>query len=342
MGDFRQQIARDHPNDPHELRYGAGTVSSPAIASRIVALAAAVTAVGSARSAAAQTKPIMVIWQAPPECPTAAHVEAQVEANLARSGAVLVPVVAMVSVLGPTAGRWQASLLFQAGYTRAERKFEAESCEAIASAAALIITLWVEGGPDTPPPPAAAQDSEAPPGAPHLAPDRTSFVLMLNGLLDWGTMPDSPAGGMEATGGPIWTARGWRLRALAGLSFFPNRRTPLTEALDQADFQLFDVSGRGCATVVSGRFEIGPCAGAELAIMHGSGTNLQDGTQLWLSLLGSGLASWSISQAVAVFGRADIVVPTTRRIFFNPVSLNTIYEVPAVAVRVALGLELRF
>ena len=304
------------------------------------------TAVGSARSAAAQTKPIMVIWQAPAECPTAERVETEVEENLARSGAGMVPVVAMVSVHGPTAGRWQASLLFQAGYTRAERRFEAESCEAIASAAALIITLWVEGGPDTPPPPAAAQDSERPAIAPRIAPEivpeSAPFVLMLNGLLDRGTMPDPPGGGMEASGGPIWTFSDWHLRVLGGLSFFPNRRTPLMYLINQANFRLFDFTGRACATVVTGRFEIGPCAGLELAVMDGSGTELQASTQFWFSLLASGLASWSISPSVAVFGRADVVLPTARTTYLDSIPYgNTIYKVPAVALRGALGLELR-
>ena len=306
-----------------------------------MALLAAVMAIGGARFAAAQTKPIMVIWQAPPGCPTAERVQTEVEANLARSGAVMVPVVAMVSVRGPTAGRWQASLVFQAGYTRAERRFEAESCEAIASAAALIITLWVEGGPDTPPPPAAAEDPEKPPIAPTIEPARTRFVLMLNGLLDWGTMPDPPAGGMEAAGGPVWTFPGWRLRALAGLSFFPNRRTPLTGIVEQANFLLLDFSARGCLTVVSNRFEIGPCVGAELAVMHGSGTELQDSTQQWFSLSASAVAAWSISPAVAVFVRPEVVIPTGRRTFVNPPG-DTVYKVPAAAVRGALGLELRF
>ena len=197
------------------------------------------------------------------------------EDNLARAGAAPAPVVAMVSVSGPTDGRWQASLLFQVGYTRAERQFEAESCEAIASAAALVIALWAEGGPDVPPPPAPAPAPEKPPIAPVVEPGPPQFVLMLNGVLDWGTMPDPPGGGMEAAGGPIWTFPDWRLRALGGLSFFPNRRTPLMDtAVEQANFRLFDFSGRGCATVVSDRFEIGPCAGVELAIMQGSGTDL--------------------------------------------------------------------
>src|SRR5450631_8914 len=306
------------------------------VASRIGALVASVVALGSARLATAQIRPLVVIWQAPPECPTAAHVQAEVEGNLAHSAARPVPVLALVSVRAPTGGRWQASLLFQAGYTRAERRFEAESCEAIASAAALIIALWANGGPDALP---VDQASDKPRIAPGVDPDRTRFVLMLNGILDWGTMPDPPGGGMEAAGGPIWTVPGWRLRALAGLSFFPNRRTPLTVGIDQADFQLFNLSGRGCLTITRDRFELGPCAGVELAIMHGSGTTLQDSTQLWLSLLGSALASWSISPAVAVFGRVEVVVPTTQKSFATG---NVVYAVPDVAVRGALGLELRF
>ncbi len=291
---------------------------------------------------------MVVIWKAPPGCPSAGQVDADVKANLARSGAALAPVVAMVDVSGPTEGRWQAGLLFQMGYTRAERRFEAESCAAIASAATLVIALWAEAGPDAPPAPAApappaapAHDSAKPPIAPAVGDAGTPLVLMLNGILDWGTMPDPPAGGMEATGGPLWTFPSWRLRALAGLSFFPNRRTPLMETIEQADFQLFDVSGRGCATVLVNRLELGPCAGGELAVMHGSGTTLQDGTQLWFSLLGAALASWSISPAIAVFGRAEVVVPTARKTFAVPFG-NVVYRVPAAAGRGALGLELRF
>ena len=319
-------------------------MSKPAISSPIVALLAAVIALGSARLAAAQQKPMVVIWQAPPECPTAARVEAEVENNLARAGAAPAPVVAMVTVSGPTDGRWQASLLFQVGFTRAERRFEAESCQAIASAAALVIALWAEGRPDVPPPTAPPRDAEKPPVAPIVEPTRRPFVIMLNGLLDWGTMPDSPAGGMEAAGGPIWTFPSWRLRVLGGLSFFPNRRTPLMDSrVDQANFELFDFSGRGCATIVSDRFELGPCAGAELAVMHGSGTALEDSTKLWVSLLGAAMASWSVSPAIGVFGRAEVVVPTTQKTFLNGSGGGSpIYQVPAVAVRGALGFELRF
>jgi hypothetical protein len=44
----------------------------------------------------------------------------------------------------------------------------------------------------------------------------------------------------------------------------------------------------------------------------------------------------------AIFGRADLVLPTTRSSFFDSFPYgNIIYKVPAVAVRGALGLELR-
>jgi hypothetical protein len=241
-------------------------------------------------------------------------------------------------------------LLFQAGDTRAERRFEAESCEAITAAATFIIALWAEGGADAPPPtpatpPPAAPQSQNPDGlstAPDARPRLRGVVLMLNGLLDWGTMPDPPAGGMEASGGPIWTTANWRLRALAGLTFFPTRRTSFTSGTDQANFQLFEASTRGCLTFARYRFEIGPCTGVELAVMHGFGQALQDATQLWLSLLGSALTSWRISADVAVFARADLVVPTTRRTFEHATYGYQIYKVPAVAGRGAVGIELRF
>ena len=78
-------------------------------------------------------------------------------------------------------------------------------------------------------------------------------------------------------------------------------------------------------------------------MMHGSGTSLQDSTQLWVSLLGSAMAEWSISPGVAVFGRAEVVVPTTRKSFLDGYGTEPpVYQVPSVAFRAALGLELRF
>ncbi len=316
---------------------------------RASALLAAMV-LGGARVGAAHAEPMALTWHAPPGCPTAAAVAASVKRNLATAGPELAPFVAVVGVRGPTAGRWQASMLFQSGDIRAERQFDAESCEALAGAAAFIIALWAEGGAGAPPNTATAaparpvqqsENSEALAQRRATSPGPQGLVLMLDGLLDWGTMPDPPGGGMEAAGGRLWTVQGWHLRALVGLGFFPTRRTPDT-GVAQANFRLYEASGRGCLTVAVARLEVGPCAGVALAIMDGFGTAFRASTQPWISLLGSALVSWQISPDVDVFGRADLVVPTTRTSFSSAAYMEEIYRVPALAERGALGLALHF
>jgi hypothetical protein len=329
---------------------------------------AVVVALGGVRVAFAQTEPTApaLTWHAPAGCPSEARVVAEVGQNLAGSGALFASFAAVVGVRRPAGGRWQASLLFQAHDTRAERRFEAESCEAIVSAVALVIALWVEGGADTPSPDALPLLATAPapfvppppevvrapmiaasrptrPAPPAVDPARARYALTVNWLLDRNTMPESPAPGIEATLGRIWTVQHWRLRALAGLSYFPSEKTPFN-GVTQGDLQLVDVSSRGCLTFAAARLEIGPCAGAELAVMHGSGMYFQESTQSWLALLGGAVVSWEVYPAVALFARGEVVRPTVLKTFNVPEDrgVTVAYVVPALAGRGALGIEWRF
>ncbi|HEY7376425.1 MAG TPA: hypothetical protein VIF57_29975 [Polyangia bacterium] len=340
-----------------------------------VAMSAA-TVLGGARLAAAQTEPMEPIapaltWHAPAGCPSEGRVMAEVGQNLAGSGALVGSFAAVVGVRRPTGGRWQASLLFQARGARAERRFEAESCEAIASAAALVIALWAEGGADAPsdlaPPGAPRAGATAPAPfvpaptdvprsptviaraaparpAPAVEPARPRFVLMMNWLLDRNTMPTAPALGIEVAGGRIWSGARWRARALGGVRYFPSQRTPYRYGDPQGDLQLVDVTSSGCLTFAGDRFELGPCAGAALSVMHGSGAGFEDATQTWLSLQGGAVISWRVYPSVALIARGEVVVPTTRRAFESPWEggLYELYKVPAVAGRGAVGIEMRF
>jgi hypothetical protein len=350
-----------------------------------VALAASAMTLAGARLAAAQPEPMALTWHAPRGCPTEARIVADVSQNLTGSGVAAEPsaFAAVVGVRRTAGARWEASLLFQSRDMRAERRFEAESCEAIASAAALVIALWAEGGIDAPVPIAAALPAEPPlpavapapfepsrapevrgsptitasppsaPAAPLFDPERARYVLMMNWLVDRNTMPEAPALGIEVAGGRMWkAARHWRVRALGAVSYFPSQHTSFNYAVSPGDVQLLDVSSRGCLTFAAGRLEMGPCAGAELAVMHGSvdGGDLQDPTQLWLSLLGGAAISWRVYPAVAIFGRGEVVAPTTQRTFIaretvaprDTQAVGQGYTVPAVAGRGAVGIEMRF
>jgi hypothetical protein len=79
---------------------------------------------------------------------------------------------------------------------------------------------------------------------------------------------------------------------------------------------------------------------AVMDVQH-DGIDFVNDTQLWLSPLGSAVASWSITPVVAVFGRADVVVPGTRRTFLTDFN-QEVYKVPAIAARAAVGIEFRF
>jgi hypothetical protein len=347
--------------------------------SRIVLLA--LLAAGGARASAAEADPaaMALTWHAPPGCPSEARVVADVAQNLTSAGGAAMPFVAVVSVRGPADGHWQASVLFESRLTRAERQFDAESCDAIASAAALVIALWAEGGSDgsegsnesTEPPPVvsvapplviAAPEAVAPsvpaiaaspppePGGGDI--ERSRFMLALNALVDRNTMPQLPASGFEIGAGRIWTAPGWTfpswsLRALGAASYFPMQLYNPPWNVRQAHFQLFDLSSRGCFTLGGGGFEIGPCVGAELAVMRATGEVFADSNLVWLSILASAVVSWRATPSIALFARGEVAVPTARKSFYvvdapGPAGTWEYYRVPSYAGRGALGVELIF
>ena len=313
----------------------------------------ATTGLGGTRSASAQGERVPLSWSAPSGCPAAAAVLAEVKRNLADSGEARAPFVAVASVDRPVEGMWHARLRVEARGGTVERQFDAESCEAIASAAALIIALSAGPGGDAPPPEppqgatisgearsGAAQSGRAPPED-HWRLSQLS--VMVNAVIDGGTMPGNPAAGVEAAAGPLWTAPGWRLRLLAGAGFFPTQQ--MTYLQGDVDIWLLTVSGRGCVAAAPARFEIGLCVGGELSAMHSADPHtsraVKEGTQYWVSPVGSAMASWRVSSRGAIFGRAEVAVPGTRRTFQTSDNAD-LYRVRAVAARGALGLELRF
>jgi hypothetical protein len=341
--------------------------------------AAVVLGVGSAAWAASESRPVTLTWDAPAGCPTADEVLDEVDRNLVEPDGAPTPVTATVRVSADPGEVWQASLILDVFGARTERRFRAESCAAIAAATAIIIAVAVQDASvqdasvedasvedasvegasvasPNPAPPLPAQDGGTP--RPTTAPsaaraEAAQPYMMANGLVDWDTMPSPPAPGLEIAVGQGWSADRWHLRWVAGADLFPSHPPPTDVqylgAVNGA-FWLLGVSGRGCLGVAMSRLEIGPCLGAELVAMHASaGGNVNPGlaslsnqTLYWLSLLGSVAASWNVSGPMDVVLRADLVVPTARKIFGLEDNVLQAYRVPAFAVRGALGFEVRF
>jgi hypothetical protein len=221
----------------------------------------------------------------------------------------------------------------------------------------LIVALSAESVAAAPPAadlrePGQAGDRESPPPVPpqdHWR--RSQWSLMASPVLDGGTLPDSPALGVELAAGPEWTAPGWRLRVLASSAFFPKRQTNTGGATTFGDIDLWllTVGARGCLTAAPSLFEFGFCLGVELSVMTGSDSTIDqpviDSTQFWVSPVGSVLALWKATPTISLFGRADVAVPSTLRSWHveePATTFNQIYEVDDIAVRGAVGFEIRF
>jgi len=310
------------------------------------------------RPARAQAEAVPLTWSAPAGCPPAEAVLAEVKRNLADSGKAATPFVAVVGVQETPGGHWVAHLRVEARGGRAERTFEAESCESVAAAAALIVALSAESVAVAPPAaelraPAQAGDRESPPPVRDDHWHRSQWSLMASPVLDSGTMPDSPALGVELAAGPEWAAPGWRLRVLVSSSFFPKRQTNTGPATGEGDIDLWMLSfaGRGCLTAAPPQFEFGFCLGVELSVMTGSDATISqpvmDSTQYWVSPVGSVLAIWGATPTISLFGRADVAVPSTLRSWHvgdlgTATDFNKVYEVDDIAVRGDIGVEVRF
>jgi hypothetical protein len=310
------------------------------------------TGLGHAPSAAAQAERVPLTWNAPASCPSEETVLADIRRNLEDSDPSA-PFVAVVNVLGSKGGPWQATLRIEARGGFVDRRFVAESCEAIASAAALIIALSAESGgaatPATPPSPPPAPVSKDPvaqlvdePEGGHWR--RKPLSAGFGGIVDGTTIIGSPAFGVEGHVGANWLLPGWHLRLVAGAALFPSHTA--TEIDAQATFRMGLVSGRACMSAAVQPVEIGLCVGGEVVALHSSGIgfdigSLETSTQFWPSPVGSALVSWAVNRRVAVYARGDLAGNFIRRNYhpFNG-SAYDLYTVPAVSARAALGIEL--
>jgi hypothetical protein len=297
--------------------------------------------------------------------------------TLADRGRARAPLAATVHVRLAPDETWQASLSLEVAGERTERRFEAESCPAVAAAAALIIALAADsglqppaaaatGGPPAPPPTVAPPAPPATAGQPAAAPDpspppapstetgvrpRSQLIVAAGGTVDRRTLPRPPSGGFEIFAG--WkhaVGEGWSLRLMGGANYFPTRHLPYSMPEVFGDWSLFDVFVRSCVSVGVSQLELGPCLAVESARMYASvapgstmdGDTLPAGAQSWVSFVAGGLLSWNISRHWAVLLRGDLVIPADRPVFGTRTGTDhnpPIYKLPAAALRAGLEVE---
>ena len=294
--------------------------------------------------------PVDLTWNAPAECPARDAVLDDVARILAQSRGTRAPATARADVSRDDRGRWHAALRVDASSAHSERALEAESCQAIATASALILAIAVEGGmPEATEPSAPSAGPALPPPPAASRRPSSQLVVAAGGVLDSGMFPGATPGA-EGTLGWALDLPDFRVRALASASLFGVQTVQTPVPNETGRFTPFAVAMRGCVSLRRGAFDVGPCLGGELDVVQGEGGTPAPSYQprttpgSWASLLGSVVATWSFSRHVAVFLRADGLLPLHRPTFgidSGGTQLN-VYTPSSNFVRGALGAEARF
>jgi hypothetical protein len=279
-------------------------------------------------------------------------------------------VIARAVVTHEERGLWRSELVIEIGTAKGERLLEAQTCEGVASAAALIIAIAIETGappapPSVPVPVAVPVPVPVPVPAPVIMPAErpltptspvdslprdAKLLLALAGVVDSGTLP-SLAPGLEASIGGSYGTSIWRGRITAAGEYFASETAGVTDGARPGEggrFTLLSLSGRACVSRTVSTFDLGPCLGGEVDAMSGEGvdsTTTTTGHGQWGALSGSAFGAWHPIGPLAVFLRLDAIVPLARPNFVlmeGPSTAISVHHPAVISPRAALGIELRF
>ena len=244
-------------------------------------------------------------------------------------------------------GGWEATVHIVARGISSDRVFRAETCQTVASAAALVAAVALEATSQEasqPPEPSTPQRSAPGPTGTAAAPE-SQLVVGAAGALDVWTLP-SPAPGAEGT--LAWAMRfaSFRMRVAASGAVFRNESV-VFPSKEGGNFSLVTAGGRACGAKLVGPVEVGPCLGGEVDFMGAAGRAIhpEQHTGVWGALTGSAFGSWSASSGFGVTVRADGVLPFAPPAFVikRPDGSDIpVHRSGPLSFRASLGIEIRF
>ncbi len=309
-------------------------------------------------------------WRAPDGCPAETAVAAKIDRLLAtstRSSALLVLVEADVQL---DAGGFAARVAYELSGTGYTRELRGESCEAVASATALIIATLIdpeavaraqaafaeeaaaasEPAPAVDETPTDVEPSPVPPrtAASHPSPGvryarRKVPIDASLGALSWGgvgVLPELAWGiGLSAT------VRRASLSLSGDFQYWGRQRRIVDEASGAgATFERYGGGLRGCYRALSGRFSADACGGLELFVVRGEGSEVTQsriGTPGWLApVLGLG-AELTLHRHAQLLARLEASLPFATH-HFEIQGLGRVWDLPPIAGRAGLGAAVAF
>lgn len=307
-----------------------------------------------APSAEPEEGTVALQWRAPPGCPDGARVRDEIRsfvATGAQTGTLdRVDVEAQVVREGD---RYVLELDLKLPTGAMHKRIEADKCEVLASAAALVMAVMLDPKavvetveeakqpvPTPAPPPAVAPKPIAPP--PPV--DRTRRVQALVRIFGMGSFGAMPRFG-GALGGSIGARIGRARVEAVALGEIPQRRSHATQPSAGARIDLWTLGARGCFAPNVKRVEFPLCAGIEAGQLRARGYGLsvaRKATAPWLAFPFGAMVMWAPVPRFAFGGGVDAWVAATRPTFEIEDLGGPVHTSQRAGVRIHASAELRF
>jgi hypothetical protein len=316
----------------------------------------------TAPDARADDRLLALEWTAPAECPTADAVTQEVHRILKEDDtSSALPVLADATVTQIDARRWRMHLVTTRDGAVGERTLDADSCQSLASAIALILAWTIDPSvvasapPPTPPPqtPPPLPVENPPPMRPPPPAHRDQLVAVVGAtaLGDVGSLPSVGLAGEAILGaafGPVrveGSVADWATQDATRLS---------TGVAEGTHIHMIEAALRGCARWALGssrNLEVGPCVGGGLLFARSQGFGGNPSTfqpydlaGQWSVLQAALLASWRFVGPLALRASVGLSVPLARPEFVVQTSTgnDTLYQAASIAGRASLGVEAHF
>jgi hypothetical protein len=302
----------------------------------------------------AAADPLRLTWVAPEGCSSQADIERQIARSLGNPSSHHAALAVRVELRRLAKRRVSVSLVAEGRGESGQRQLEAESCDAAATAAALIVALMVDPAlgasaqpapepPAPPPPPPPPEPPPLPPAEPETPPllammprrsvipeetppapahpPSTSDLAPLDHLSariaaigDIGSLPGADVGGELAL---LLSVRRLRFE-LAGALFASSNATASALPTEGAHLSLLTVAARGGYTFPLGPLALTPWVGVEVDSETGSGYGgdaHESQTGTWLAVAAGGSLSWRFWRLFSLSLGAEALVPTSRPTF---------------------------
>ncbi|MBL8943724.1 MAG: hypothetical protein JNK45_11270 [Myxococcales bacterium] len=275
-------------------------------------------------SAAAPEPALSLTWEAPPECPTAAEIEARV--------AAVVPRIAHAAVVDARIDRvgdaWRLVLDRHSDVGREHDEMTAARCDVLADVVVVLTSI-------------ALDPTATPRPAPRRSPVRVGVAALALG--DFGTLPRMTPGGSL---GVRAFARWWSVGVRASLLRAVRVDDPQDPTLG-ADVAPWSIAVIGCATPFVGDVSFPLCVGPETGGMRAQ-TRGATGSAMaaWVAVDVGAHVVWSIAprrlrDSLALVAGVEAVVGV-RRPGFHLEGHGPLVRAGTIGVRPSLGLEVRF